>query len=80
MNPLGKANSMKSLLKREWEQRVNNAARLTPGQALKRLPLKDGKFERIPFEQIVARAASLGFTTNVTNDSLWIATKPKEAA
>lgn len=79
MNPLGKANSMKNRLKREWEQRVNAAARLAPGHALKRLPLKEGKFERIPFEQIVARAIELGFTTNVADDSLWIATKPKAA-
>jgi len=77
----GKVNSMKDRNKREWLQRVNAAASLAPGQHFKALPLVGGKFERIPFEQIVERAKQKGITPVVKDDgsALYLAV-PKKAA
>lgn len=77
----GKVNSMKKRLQAEWLRRVNEAASLKPGEHFKTLPLKDGKFERIPFEQIVERAKAKGITPVVRDDgtALYLAI-PKKVA
>jgi hypothetical protein len=77
----GKVNSMKDRNRREWLQRVNEAASLKPGQHFKTLPLVNGKFERIPFEQIIERAKQKGITPILRDDgtALYLAV-PKKAA
>lgn len=77
----GKVNSMKKRLQAEWQRRVTEAASLKPGQHFKTLPLKDGKFERIPFDQIIERAKQLGTTPVLRDDqtALYIAV-PKKVA
>jgi len=77
----GKVNSMKNRLAKEWAQRVTAAASLKPGEHFKTLPLVGGKFERIPFEQIIDRAKQLGTAAVLREDgnALYVAI-PKSAA
>lgn len=81
MNKGSRVNSMKKRLQAEWQQRVTAAASLKPGQHFKTLPLNAGKFERIPFEQIIERAKALGNTPVLRDDqtALYIAV-PKKVA
>lgn len=77
----GKVNSMKNRNRQDWLRRVNEAASLKPGEHFKTLPLTNGKFERIPFEQIVERAKEKGITPIVRDDgtALYLAI-PKKVA
>ena len=81
-NSNGRVNFMKARLEKEWREKVTRAASLKPAENFKMLRLDgNGKFNRIPKEQIVERAGQLGNIATLSPDGkvLYIAF-PRKAA